>query len=68
MRAAAFVQHHRLPCGVIDRQAVGLLVLGDAEHGGHPALKQGGQLRIHRVDLGACLFQCVHGESTSFAL
>ena len=53
-------QHHRLPCGVIDRQAVGLLVLGDAEHGGHPPLKQGGQLRIHRVDLSAGLFQCVH--------
>ena len=58
-------QHHRLPRGVKNRQAVGLFVLGDAEHSGHPPLKQGGQLRVHRVDLGAGLFQCVH-LSTSF--
>ena len=35
-------QHHRLPRGVKNRQAVGLFVLGDAEHSGHPPLKQGG--------------------------
>ena len=29
------------------------------------AFKQGGKLRVHRVDLGAGLFQCVH-LSTSF--
>lgn len=36
----SFFQHHRLPCGVKNRQAVGLFVLGDAEHSGHPPLKQ----------------------------
>ena len=34
-------QHHRLPRGVKNRQAVGLFVLGYAEHSGHPPLKQG---------------------------
>ena len=63
-----FVQHHRLPRGVKDGQAVGLFVRGNGQHRGHPALKQRRQLRVHRVDLRACFVQCVHGESTSFVL
>ena len=65
---SGFVQHHRLPRGVKDGQAVGLFVLGNGQHRGHPALKQRRQLRVHCVDLRACFVQCVHGESTSFAL
>ena len=60
-----FVQHHSLPGCIKDRQAVGCLVLRHAEYCRHPPLKQCGQLGVHRVDLAAGLFQCVH-LSTSF--
>ena len=60
------VQHHLFAGGIKDGQAVGLFVFRHAEHRLHPPLKQGSQLGIHRVDLPAGLFQCVH-HSTSFA-
>ena len=60
-------QHGGLPGGVKDGQTVGLLVAGDLQHRRHPPLKQRGQLGVHRVDLGAGLFQCVHGF-TSFCV
>ena len=63
--AAAFSSTTASRAAFENRQAVGLFVLGDAEHSGHPPLKQGGKLPVHRVDLGAGLFQCVH-PSTSF--
>ena len=62
-----FFQHSGLAGGVVDGQAVGTLILCHLQHGGHPPLKQCGQLGVHRVDLSACLFQCVHGF-TSFCM
>ena len=58
-------QHCRLAGGVVNGQAVGSFVFCHLQHSGHPPLKQCGKLGIHCVDLGACLFQCVHGF-TSF--
>ena len=62
-----FFQHSGLAGGVVDGQAVGTLIFRHLQHSGHPPLKQCGQLGVHRVDLGACLFQCVHGV-TSFCM
>ena len=64
--ALRLIQHNGLPRRIEDRQAMGLFVFCHAEYRRHPPFKQGGQLGIHRVDLGAGLFQCVH-HSTSFA-
>ena len=58
-------QHCCLAGSVVNGQAVGSFVFGHLQHSGHPPLKQCGKLGIHCVDLGACLFQCVHGF-TSF--
>ena len=60
-------QHCRLAGGIVNGQAMGSFVFGHLQHGGHPPLKQRSQLGIHRVDLGARLFQCVHGF-TSFCM
>ena len=59
-------QHGGLPGGIIDGQAVRPLIFGHLQNGSHPALEQRSQLRIHRVDLGTGLFQCVHGGHILF--
>ena len=41
-------------------------IVCEAMGGSHPALEQRSQLRIHRVDLGTGLFQCVHGGHILF--
>ena len=60
-------QHCRLAGGIVNGQAMGSFVFGHLQHSSHPPLKQRSQLGIHRVDLGARLFQCVHGF-TSFCM
>ena len=50
-------QHCRLAGGIVNGQAMGSFVFGHLQHSSHPPLKQRSQLGIHRVDLGARLFQ-----------
>ena len=59
-------QYGGLPGGIVDGQAVRPLIFGHLQNGSHPALEQRSQLRIHRVDLGTGLFQCVHGGHILF--
>ena len=62
-----FLQHGSLPGCIVNGQTVGTFVFGHLQHGSHPPLEQRSQLGVHRVDLGAGLFQCVHGF-TSFSV